>query len=193
MFRKLMASAVVVLVVASATLFVLRSADAAGANVAITATRASNGTTTVTYQASVLRAGTVRDIVVSIPSGSTGQITSVNGTMSTVSPGVLRWRPSKTVTVAVGARFSIPLYGLRLPAGGPWTLSFKATGTAGQILTSGTGVLQPIKTYTADVRITATKPVPGQTTTLTYSGTVTRAGVLSAVRMQLPALEHRRI
>ncbi|TCC58182.1 hypothetical protein E0H73_28080 [Kribbella pittospori] len=187
MFRKLMTSAVVVLVVASATLFVLRSADAAGANVTITATTASNGTTTLTYRASVLRAGSVRDITVSIPSGSTGRITSINGTVSTASPGVLRWRPSKTVTVAVGARFSIPLYGLRLPAGGPWTLSFKATGTAGQILTSGTGVLQPLKTYTADVRITATKPVPGQTTTLSYAGTVTRAGVLSSVRMQLPA------
>jgi hypothetical protein len=177
MFRKLMASAVVVLVTAAAALFVVRSADAAGANVTVTATVASNGTTTLTYRATVLRAGTIRDIVFSIPSGSTGRITSVNGTVSTVSPGVLRWRPSKIVTVAVGARLSIPLYGLRLPAGGPWTLSFKATGTAGQLLTSGTGTLQPLKTYTADVRITATKPVPGQTTTLTYAGTVTRAGV----------------
>src|SRR5688572_26310914 len=98
MFRKLMASAAVVLVAAAATLFVVRSAEAAGADVTITATAASNGTTTLTYRATVLRAGTVRDIVVSIPSGSTGAITSVNGTVSTVSPGVLRWRPSRTVT-----------------------------------------------------------------------------------------------
>ncbi|MGW1345027.1 N,N-dimethylformamidase beta subunit family domain-containing protein [Kribbella sp. NPDC002412] len=187
MFRKLIASAAVVLVVAAATLFVVRSADAAGADVTITATTATNGTTTLTYRATVLRAGTVRDIVFSIPSGSTGAITSINGTVSTVSPGVLRWRPAKTVTVAVGARFSIPLYGLRLPAGGPWTLSFKATGTTGAILTSGTGVLQPLKTYTPNVAITATNPIPGQKTNLAYAATVTKAGVLAAVRMQLPA------
>jgi hypothetical protein len=186
MVRKLLAAAAVLAVTAASVLFITRSADAAGANVTITATAASNGTTTLTYRATVLRAGTVRDIVFSIPSGSTGRITSVNGTVSTVSPGVLRWRPARTVTVAVGARFAIPLYGLRLPSGGPWTLSFKATGTAGQILTSGTGTLQPLKTYTANVRITATNPIPGQTTSLTYSATVTKAGVLSAVRMKLP-------
>jgi hypothetical protein len=186
MFRKVIASAVVVLVAAATTLFVVRSAEAAGADVTITATAATNGTTTLTYRATVLRAGTVRDIVFSIPAGSTGAITSVNGTVSTVSPGVLRWRPSKVVTVAVGARFAIPLYGLRLPAGGPWTLSFKATGTTGAILTSGTGVLQPLKTYVANVLITPSNPIPGQKTNLTYAATLTKAGVLAAVRMQLP-------
>jgi hypothetical protein len=187
MFRKLITSAAVVLMAIATTLFFAGSAEAAGANVTITASVASNGTTTLTYRATVLRAGTLRDIVMSIPPGSTGAVTSVNGTVSTVSPGVLRWRPSKVVTVAVGARFSIPLYGLHLPSGGPWTLSFKATGTAGQILSSGTGTLQPLKTYTASVRITASNPIPGQKTTLTYAATVTRAGILASVVMQLPA------
>jgi hypothetical protein len=179
MFRKLISSAVVVLMT---TTYFVQPAQAAGANVNITASVASNGTTTLVYRATALRAGTLRDIVMSIPSGSTGQVTSVNGTVTTVKPGVLRWRPSKTVTVAVGARFSIPLYGLKVPTG-PWTLGFTATGTAGQILTSGTGAL----TWTASVRITASNPIPGQKTTLTYAATVTRAGTLASVRMQLPA------
>lgn len=187
MLRKLIAAAAVLVVAAATFVFVTRSADAAGANVTITATAASDGTTTLTYRATVVRAGTVREIDVSIPPGSTGRITSVNGTVSTVSRGVLRWRPSRTVTVAVGARFSIPMYGLRLPTGGPWTLSFKATGTAGQVITSGTGTLQPLKTYTPNVRITGTNPIPGQKTTLTYAATATKSGVLYAVRMQLPA------
>jgi hypothetical protein len=186
MVRRVLVSTAVFIVVA-ASVVCPRPAEAAGADVTITATAASNGTTTLTYRATVLRAGTVRDIVFSIPAGSTGQITSVNGTVSTVSPGVLRWRPAKVVIVAVGARFAIPLYGLRLPAGGPWALTFKATGTAGEILTSGTGTLVPLKTYAANVLITPSNPIPGQKTNLTYAATVTRAGVLAAVRMQLPA------
>jgi len=126
MFRKLIASVVVVL---ATTLSFVRPAEAAG--VTITASVASNGTTTLVYRATAVRAGTLRDIVMSIPAGWTGQVTSVNGTVSTVSPGVLRWRPTQTVTVAVGGRFYIPLYGLRLPTG-PYTLSFTATGTAGR-------------------------------------------------------------
>ncbi|TCM50300.1 N,N-dimethylformamidase beta subunit family domain-containing protein [Kribbella sp. VKM Ac-2568] len=188
MIRRLIASASVVLLLsAMMTTFAAGSASAAGANVTITPSVASNGTTTLVYRATVTRAGTVRDIVMSIPSGSTGRITSVNGTVSTVSPGVLKWRPSKTVVVGVGARFAIPLYGLRLPSGGPWTLSFKATGTTGSILSSGTGTLTPLRTYSASVAITASNPIPAQTTTLNYSATVTRAGILAAVRMQLPA------
>jgi hypothetical protein len=37
-----------------------------------------------------------------------------------------------------------------------------------------------------NIRITAGSPIPGQRTTLYYAGTVTRAGILTAVRMQLP-------
>ncbi|GAA1602754.1 hypothetical protein GCM10009789_65930 [Kribbella sancticallisti] len=187
MFRRLKASAIVALVLtAVAAMLFGGSAAAAGANVTITPTVAANGTTTLTYRATVTRGGTLRDIIFSIPAGSTGRITSVNGTMSTVSPGVLKWRPTKVVTVGIGARFAIPLYGLRLPSGGPWTLSFKATGTTGLVLSAGTGVLTPLKTYTPNVAITASKPIPGETTTLTYAATITKAGVLANVKMQLP-------
>ncbi|HEU4946829.1 MAG TPA: N,N-dimethylformamidase beta subunit family domain-containing protein [Kribbella sp.] len=186
MFRRLVAAAVIVSMSAATMVYLARSASALSADVTITPYKASDGTTTLVYRATVTRAGTVRDIVVSIPAGSTGRVTSVNGTVTTVSPGVLRWRPSKTVTVAVGARFAIPFYGLRLPSGGPWTLSFKATGTTGYVLSSGSGVLRTTPVY-ANVRITASTPIPGQKTTLNYAGTVTRAGVLSAVRMQLPS------
>jgi hypothetical protein len=121
-----------------------------------------------------------------IPAGTTGRVTSVNGTVSSASSTVLRWRPSRATNVVVGGRLSIPLYGLRLPAGGPWTLGFKSIGTAGQVLTSGAGVLQPLTTYTASVAVKATNPIPAQTTNLTYQSTVTKAGALTAVRMQLP-------
>ncbi|WP_406047727.1 N,N-dimethylformamidase beta subunit family domain-containing protein [Kribbella sp. NBC_00889] len=171
---------------ASAILTVAEPSSAVVANVTISGTAASNGTTTVTYRASATRAGTVRDIVVTIPKGSVGTVTSVNGTVRTVSAGVLRWTPSKTVKVAVGARFAIPFYGLRLPSGGPWTLSFKATGTTGAVLSSGTGSLTRPVTISPNVAITASNPIPGQKSTLTYYGTITRPGILSAVRMQLP-------
>lgn len=185
MFRRLVSSTAAVLLL-SAT-FAPAAESATSANVTITAAAGSSGTVTLTYRATVTRAGAVRDIVVSIPAGSTGRITSINGTVSTLSPGVLRWRPSKTVVVAVGARFSIPLYGLRLPSGGPWSLAFKATGTTGAILSSGNGTLVPLATFLPKVLIRASNPIPGQTTTLTYAGTLARAGVLAAVRMQMPA------
>ncbi|MGW1344553.1 N,N-dimethylformamidase beta subunit family domain-containing protein [Kribbella sp. NPDC002412] len=158
-------------------------AEAVVANVAISGAVAADGTTTLTYRATATRAGTLRDVVVSIPAGSAGRITSVNGTVRTLSPGVLQWRPTQAVTVAVGARFSIPFFGVRLPGGGPWTLTFRATGTTGAVLSSGSGTL----TRPADVRITASNPIPGQRTVLSYAGTVARAGVLASVRMQLPA------
>jgi hypothetical protein len=185
MFRRLLATAVVSLLCVVTTVFNEQSASAAGANVTITPAAAADGTTTLTYRATVTRAGTLRDIAMSIPAGSTGQVTSINGTVSTIAPGVLRWRPSLTLNLPIGARLSIPLYGLRLPSGGPWTLSLTATGTTGNTLSSGTGTLtQPI--VTANVLVTATNPIPGQKTTLNYAGTITRAGVLSSIRMQLP-------
>lgn len=187
MVRRLLASLVALAIAATAVVLVVRSADAAGADVTATATVASNGTTTVTYRATVLRAGAIRDITVAIPAGSTGQITSINGKVSSLSRTVLRWQPTRVTNVAVGARLTLPFYGLKLPAGGPWTLGVKSTGTAGQVLTTGSGVLQPLKTYTAAVVVKATNPIPAQLTNLTYQSTITRAGTLSAVRMQLPA------
>ncbi|MFG1911393.1 N,N-dimethylformamidase beta subunit family domain-containing protein [Kribbella sp. NPDC048928] len=186
MFRKLLVAALALVVAGVAVVFIDRAADAAAANITITATQATNGTTTLTYRATVLKAGTIREITMAIPSGTTGRVTSVNGTVSSVTRTVLRWRPSRTVNVAVGAHLAIPLYGLRLPAGGPWTLGFKSIGTAGQVITTGAGVLQPLKTYTAQVRVVASNPIPAQTTNLVYQATVTRAGALAAVRMQLP-------
>lgn len=175
-------AAAVALLLTSATLTVATPAAAVVAGVAITGATASNGTTTLGYRATATRAGTLRYILVSIPPGSGGRITSVNGAVRTISPGVLQWRPSRTLAVAVGTRFSIPLYGVLLPSGGPWTLSFRAIGTTGVALSAGTGTLiRP-----ADVRITASNPIPGQKTTLTYAGTVGRPGILSSVRMKLP-------
>jgi hypothetical protein len=186
MFRKMLAVVAALAVAGAAVLFFNRAADAAAANITVTASLASNGTTTLTYRATVLKAGAIREVTMAIPAGTTGRVTSVNGTVSSASSTVLRWRPSRTTNVVVGGRLSIPLYGLRLPAGGPWTLGFKSIGTAGQVLTSGAGVLQPLRTYTASVAVKATNPIPAQTTNLTYQGTVTKAGTLAAVRMQLP-------
>ncbi|MEV4264960.1 N,N-dimethylformamidase beta subunit family domain-containing protein [Kribbella sp. NPDC049584] len=168
---------------ASATMTVAAGpAMAVVADVAISGTVASNGTTTLSYRATATRAGTLRYIVVTIPKGSGGRITSANATVRTISPGVLQWRPTKTLGIAVGARFSIPFYGVLLPSGGPWTLSFRATTTAGNVLSAGSATF----TRPANVRINATKPIPGQKTTLTYAGTVGRTGILSSVRMKLP-------
>src|SRR3954466_14063349 len=87
---------------ASATLTVTAEpATAVVANVTIAGTAVSNGTTTVTYRPPATRAGTVRDIVVTIPKGSGGTVTSVNGTVRTVSAGVLRWSGGKTVEVGL--------------------------------------------------------------------------------------------
>ena len=184
--RKFGAAGIAVLLAAATLTVAAGPATAVVANVTITGTAVSNGTTTLTYRATATRAGTVRYITVTIPKGTGGRVTSVNGTVSTVATGVLRWTPSKTVKVAVGARFAIPFYGLRLPSGGPWTLSFTATGTTGVALSSGTGRLTRPVTISPNVAITASNPIPGQKTTLYYYGTLTSPGILSAVRMQLP-------
>ncbi|WP_433013857.1 N,N-dimethylformamidase beta subunit family domain-containing protein [Kribbella sp. CA-294648] len=184
MVRRLLLCAAVLSLTGTTT---LTAAAAVSANVTITASAGVSGTTTLTYRATVTRAGVVRDVTMAIPAGSTGRITSVNGVVSNVSATVLRWRPSKTISMAIGARFSIPLYGLRLPSGGPWTLGFKATATTGAVMSTGYGTLVPPATYPPNIKITATNPIPGQTTTLTYAGAVARAGVLTAVRMQMPA------
>ncbi|HET6987759.1 MAG TPA: N,N-dimethylformamidase beta subunit family domain-containing protein [Kribbella sp.] len=184
--RKFIAAGMAVLLVSATLTVAAGPATAVVANVTITGTAVSNGTTTLTYRATATRAGTVRYITVTIPKGTGGRVTSVNGTVRTVSAGVLRWTPSKTVKVAVGARFAIPFYGLRLPSGGPWTLSFTATGTTGVALSSGSGRLTRPVTISPNVAITASNPIPGQKTTLHYYGTLTSSGILSAVRMRLP-------
>jgi hypothetical protein len=46
------------------------------------------------------------------------------------------------------------------------------------VSTTGAGVLQPLKTYTAQVRVVASNPIPAQTTSLVYQATVPRAGAL---------------
>ncbi|MGZ0153501.1 N,N-dimethylformamidase beta subunit family domain-containing protein [Kribbella sp. WER1] len=186
MFRKLLVAALALVLAVVAFVFVDRAADAAAAGVSVTATQATNGTTTLTYRATVLKAGTIREITVAIPDGTSGHITSVNGTVSSVTRTVLRWRPARVTNVAVGAKLAIPMYGIKLPAGGPWTLGFKSLGTANQVITSGAGVLQPIRTYTPQVAVVASNPIPAQTTNLVYQATVTRAGTLAAVRLQLP-------
>ncbi|MEV0791433.1 N,N-dimethylformamidase beta subunit family domain-containing protein [Kribbella sp. NPDC050459] len=183
--RRRAAATVAVLVAPTALTLAVGPAAIGGSGLTVSATVATNGTTTLTYRAVATRAGTLRDITVSIPRGSTGRITSVNGTVSTVASGVLRWTPSKKIAVVVGSRFAIPFYGVRLPSGGPWTLGLKATSTTGVVLSSSIGTLT--RPPDANVRITASNPIPGQRTDLSYAGTVTRAGVLSAVRMQLPA------
>ncbi|GAA2806474.1 N,N-dimethylformamidase beta subunit family domain-containing protein [Kribbella solani] len=178
--RRAALAAAVLLVPAS---LIAAPASAVAANVTVTAT-AVGSTATLTYRATATRAGQLRDVTVSIPRGSAGRITSANGTVRTVAPGVLRWVPGKIVRVAVGARFAIPFYGVRLPSGGPWTVGFMATGTTGAILSSGTAAVR--RPIAANVRITASNPIPGQRTALYYAGTAGTAGVLTAVRMQLP-------
>ncbi|GAA1598877.1 N,N-dimethylformamidase beta subunit family domain-containing protein [Kribbella karoonensis] len=180
--RRVSGLAVAVLLVSGS--LAVTPASAVAANVTAVAV-ATGSTATVTYRATATRAGRLRDILVSIPPGSTGRITSVNGTVRTVSPGVLRWAPAKVVTVGVGFRFAIPFYGVGLPSGGPWSVGFKATGTTGALLSYGTAVLS--RPVSANVRITASNPIPGQQTVLYYAGTVTSTGVLTSVRMQLPA------
>ncbi len=164
------------------------SAAALSPNVTITASVASNGTTTLTYRATATTAGTVRWIQVSLPPGTAGRVTSINGTVSTVAPNVLRWTPSRTVSVAAGARFAIPFYGLRLPSGGPWILGFNAVSTTGAKISYGTGVLaSPITTvYTPDIAITSKNDAGRLSTTLTYTGVITAPGVMSRIVMQLP-------
>ncbi|MEV6890860.1 N,N-dimethylformamidase beta subunit family domain-containing protein [Kribbella sp. NPDC051137] len=180
--RRLVAAALAVLVVPAAFTVTLEPAALAAAGPTAAAVTAANGTTTLTYRAAATRAGRLRYIVVSIPPGSAGSITTINGSIRAVARGVLLWRPRTATTVAAGTRLTVPLYGVRLPADGPWRLSFRATSTTGSVLSSG----RPVLVRPANVRVTATNPVPGRRTTLTYAGTIGRAGTVSSVRMKLP-------
>ena len=65
--RRYVATAVALLLTSATLVVGTESATAVVANVAISATTASNGTRTLGYRATVTRAGTLRYIVVSIP------------------------------------------------------------------------------------------------------------------------------
>ena len=171
----LLAIALIVSVIAVAS-----PANAVTASVTIVANAAKDGTHTLNYEANATSGGTVRYADVTIPPGSGGHITTLNGTIKTVSTGVLRWTPGTTVKVTVGARFKIPMYGLVLPTtGSPWKLSFKAVSTSGSTLSYGTA-------WTAPGTVTATDPVPGHKTTLTYKMKMTRGGKVAKVLLYIP-------
>jgi len=184
--RKVLAIAAALLLMVATNVITAQRSSALTASVTITATAASNGTTTLTYGATATAAGTLKYIDVTLPPGTGGSVTSINGIVRTVVPGTLRWVPTKIISIRVGSRFSIPFYGLRLPSGGPWTLSFKAVSTTGARLSYGTAVLGGSTPSAPNVLITATNPVPGATTTMTYAGSITTPGVLTKVVMELP-------
>jgi hypothetical protein len=159
---------------------VAQPASAVTASVSIITNAAKDGTHTLNYSGTATTAGTTKYIDVSLPSGTGGHVTSINGTVRTVSTGVLRWTPATTVKVVAGSRYNIPMYGLVLPAtGAPWKLSFKAVSTTGATLSYGTA-------YTAPVTVTATNPIPGQKTDLTYKTKVTRAGKIAKIQLYIP-------
>jgi hypothetical protein len=175
-----------IVTIATAVLLVVGSlmaapmATAATANVDIVTLGQTDGKHTLLYRSTATSSGTVSYVDVSVPSGATGSITSPNGSLRTVTTGVLRWKPSSTLKVAVGYRFSITMSGFVLPTGlGPWALTFKAVSTTGSTLSSGSA-------YTAAATVSATSPVPGTTTTLRYITKATRAGYVTSVRMYLP-------
>ena len=158
------------------------TATAVTANVQIVTTaQTTAGQHTITYNATATSSGTVSYVDVSIPSGTGGWITSPNGSVRTVSTGVLRWKPSTTLKVSSGYRFTIAMSGFVLPSGlGPWNLWFKARSTAATTLSYGTA-------YTAAATVSASSPVPGTTTSLRYVTKVTKAGTMASVRLYLPS------
>ena len=173
--------AAVALTVTGASVGSAPAAHAVTPNVSVTVLAQTTGRHTLVYAGTATAAGTLRDIIVTLPAGTGGSVTSINGTVRTVSPGVLRWTPTKVITVGIGARFSIPFYGLSLPAAGePWALSFRATARTAATLCAGTAAA-------ATTTVTASNPVPGQTTSLTYRSRATRAGRIASVRLYIPA------
>lgn len=97
-------------------------------------------TTTLVYRATITSAGTLTAVHFALPPGSGGKVTSVNGTLTTYAPGYLRWTPTKPISVAVGARLSIPVYNLRLPGAGTYRLGMNAVENT-RYLTAGYGSL----------------------------------------------------
>lgn len=156
------------------------SASAVTASVTIVINAAKDGTHTFNYEGNATSGGTVRYADVTIPAGTGGHVTTLNGTVKTVSPGILRWTPATTVKVGVGARFKIPMYGLKPPTtGSPWKLSFKAVSTGGTTMSYGTA-------WTATATVTASNPIPGQKTDLAYKTKITRGGKIAKVQLYIP-------
>lgn len=95
----------------------------------------------LTYKGYVMTTGTLSRVVMTIPSGMSGRLTSVNGAL-TGSNGVITWTPTKPIAVSRGARLSIPLYGGRLSIyGGVFSPTMKALTSTGASLMSGSTTL----------------------------------------------------
>lgn len=186
---RLGALAMALLITVGVATTVVTPAAAAGANVTITATPSTAGSrATVAYGAHATAAGTVREVRMQLPAGSGGRLTTINGTLRTVSPGVIKWVPGKAITARAGARFSIPLYGVTLPTTpGTFTLAASSISTTGRTIFSGTGSLVLRPAVAAAATVVASVPVPGAVTTLTYASTVSSSGTLSRLNLTLPA------
>lgn len=97
--------------------------------------------TTLTYKGYVMTSGTLSRVVMTIPSGMSGKLTSINGTL-TGSNGVITWTPTKPIYVNRGARLSIPMYGGRLSIYGSIAKpTMKALSSTGSTLMSGSTTL----------------------------------------------------
>ncbi|GGB68334.1 hypothetical protein N798_08680 [Knoellia flava TL1] len=143
--------------------------------------------TTLSYRATVVRAGTLASVTFAIPPGSVGRPTSVNGTLTTPSPGYLRWTASRPPVVSPGTRLAIPVYGLTMPSAvASWSLALAAKSTAGLTLTSGYAAFATTPPVVV-VSVTPSTAPPATTLSLTYRGTVARAGWLRRIEMRLPA------
>ena len=111
-------------------------------SVSVSATSTVPGqATTLTYKGYVMTSGTLARVVMTIPSGMSGRLTSINGTL-TGSNGVITWTPTKPIAVNRGARLSIPMYGGRLSIyGSIAAATMKAVSSTGTTLMSGSTTL----------------------------------------------------
>ena len=164
-------------------------AAAAVTTVSVTASPSTVLTrSTLTYRATSTAAGTVRHVTLQLPTGSTGRLTTVNGTLRTVSPGVIRWVPGSVITVRAGSRFSIPVAGVGLPdAPGPHLLALSSTATSGRTIFTGRATLTLTRPMVPTAEVVASSPFPGTTTSLTYTTTMTAPGTVSRLLITLPA------
>ncbi len=90
--------------------------------------------TSLTYSAVVTQAGSLTSIVMQLPAGVGGNLTSVNGTLATAN-GYATWTPRSPITVRVGARLSIPIYNATLSRfGGVLTLRMYARSSTSALL-----------------------------------------------------------
>lgn len=177
--------------VTAASTTAVGAATTISAAVSVSPSTATAGSvTSLSYRATVVRAGTLASVTFAIPPGSSGRPTSVNGTLTTPSTGFLRWTAARPVAVAVGTRLAIPVHGLTMPrAVGAWSLAVAARSTAGLTLTSGYAALAttPGAVPTSAVSVAPSSAPPATTITLTYRGVVTRGGMLRRIEMKLPS------